>query len=85
MKPESSIAGFAVAPLLGHPDPALQSLQMLADEHVPLAEAWLTAIAELRKGNVKPFFALPSYEWQTLEERIPEVAELLRIHAPRLA
>lgn len=64
---------------------ALRSLQELADKNVPLAEGWLAAIVELRKGNVKPFFTLPSYEWQTLEERIPEVAELLRVYAPRSA
>jgi len=59
----------------------LDALKAIAG--TPTVDGWLEAINELRKGNVKPLFKLPSYEWQTLEECIPEVAELLRRYAPR--
>ena len=64
-------------------DTALASLKALAASGTPLTAAWLSAIEALRRGDSKLFFALPSYEWQLLEERIPEVAELLCKHAPR--
>jgi hypothetical protein len=40
--------------------------------NVPLAETWLAAIAELRGGNVKPLFALPSTRSRRREEADPK-------------
>lgn len=61
---------------------ALENIRGVDSDTSSMVNRWLAAIEAMRGGDVYPMMALPSWEWQTLRDEIPEVQELFSRHFP---